>query len=214
MTRFAALSKSKLLIDFQKKRGLFTMRVIVVKDYDAMSQEAFRLMKATLTEKKDAVLGLATGSTPIGLYREMIADYRAGGTSYRDVRTFNLDEYVGLDVSSDQSYVYFMRKNLFDHIDVLPENTNIENGTFATVYMTAKKADDADAYYIVYEENGKLIIVDFKTDRASNGDELAGRYKEQLSVYSRCLSEVLGLSVKHTVIYSFSLGKTIEIIQE
>lgn len=111
------------------------MRVIVVKDYDAMSQEAFRLMKATLTEKKDAVLGLATGSTPIGLYREMIADYRAGGTSYRDVRTFNLDEYVGFDVSSDQSYVYFMRKNLFDHIDVLPENTNIENG----------KAEDPEA---------------------------------------------------------------------
>lgn len=111
------------------------MRVIVVKDYDAMSREAFRLMKATLTEKKDAVLGLATGSTPIGLYREMIADYRAGGTSYRDVRTFNLDEYVGLDVSSDQSYVYFMRNNLFDHIDVLPENTNIENG----------KAEDPEA---------------------------------------------------------------------
>lgn len=111
------------------------MRVIVVKDYDAMSREAFRLMKATLTEKKDAVLGLATGSTPIGLYREMIADHRAGGTSYRDVRTFNLDEYVGLDVSSDQSYVYFMRNNLFDHIDVLPENTNIENG----------KAEDPEA---------------------------------------------------------------------
>lgn len=111
------------------------MNVIVVKDYDAMSKEAFKIMKAVVTGKNDAVLGLATGSTPIGLYKEMIADFNAGGTSYKDVKAFNLDEYVGLDYSSDQSYVYFMRANLFDHIDIKLENTNIENG----------KAADADA---------------------------------------------------------------------
>ena len=107
------------------------MNVIVVKSYDEMSKKAFEIMKATIKEKKNAVLGLATGSTPIGLYKEMIADYKAGGTSYSEVSTFNLDEYVGLDYSSDQSYVYFMREHLFDHIDIKLENTNIENGKAA-----------------------------------------------------------------------------------
>ena len=104
------------------------MNVIVVKSYDEMSKKAFEIMKATIKEKKNAVLGLATGSTPIGLYKEMIADYKVGGTSYSEVSAFNLDEYMGLDYFSNQSYVYFMRENLFDHIDIKLENTNIENG--------------------------------------------------------------------------------------
>ena len=107
------------------------MNVIIVKNYDEMSKKAFEIMKAAVTEKKNAVIGLATGSTPIGLYKEMIADHKAEGTSYADVTAFNLDEYMGLDYSSDQSYVYFMRENLFDHIDIKLENTNIENGKAA-----------------------------------------------------------------------------------
>ena len=79
----------------------------------------------------EAVLGLATGSTPIGMYREMIRDHEENGTSYRNVRTVNLDEYAGLDETSDQSYVYFMRKNLFDSLDIDRKNTNIENGKAA-----------------------------------------------------------------------------------
>ena len=104
------------------------MNVIIAKSYDEMSKKAFEIMKATVEGKKNATLGLATGSTPIGLYEEMIADHKACGTSYAEVSTFNLDEYVGLDYSSDQSYVYFMREHLFDHIDIKLENTNIENG--------------------------------------------------------------------------------------
>ena len=107
------------------------MNVIIAKSYDEMSKKAFEIMKATVESKRDATLGLATGSTPIGLYEEMIADHKACGTSYAEVSTFNLDEYVGLDYSSDQSYVYFMREHLFDHIDIKLENTNIENGKAA-----------------------------------------------------------------------------------
>ena len=107
------------------------MIVIIAKSYDEMSKKAFEIMKATVESKKNATLGLATGSTPIGLYEEMIADHKACGTSYAEVSTFNLDEYVGLDYSSDQSYVYFMREHLFDHIDIKLENTNIENGKAA-----------------------------------------------------------------------------------
>lgn len=104
------------------------MKVIVVKDYEEMSLKAFEVMSEIVKNKPDAVLGLATGSTPIGLYKNMIKDHKENGTSYKDIRTVNLDEYAGLDYSSDQSYVYFMRNNLFDHIDIDLKNTNIENG--------------------------------------------------------------------------------------
>ena len=109
------------------------MKIIITKNYEEMSDKAFEVMKEVVVNKPDAVLGLATGTTPIGLYKRMIEDCKKG-TSYKNIKTVNLDEYKGLDYSSDQSYVYFMRDNLFDHIDIDLKNTNIENG----------KAEDAD----------------------------------------------------------------------
>ena len=88
-------------------------------------------MREVVKGNPRAVLGLATGSTPIGLYKNMIEDHKQNCTSYREIRTVNLDEYAGLDYSSDQSYVYFMRSNLFDYIDIDLKNTNIENGKAA-----------------------------------------------------------------------------------
>ncbi len=111
------------------------MKIIKVKNYEEMSEEAFKVILEVVKNKPDAVLGLATGSTPLGLYAKMIEDHKNNGTSYAQCRSVNLDEYVGLDVNSDQSYVYFMRENLFKNIDIKLENTNIENG----------KADDKDA---------------------------------------------------------------------
>lgn len=103
------------------------MKVIVVKDYEQMSDRAFEIMKQVVVANPNGVLGLATGTTPIGLYKRMIEDCKQG-TSYKNIKTVNLDEYKGLDVNSDQSYVYFMRDNLFNHIDIDLNNTNIENG--------------------------------------------------------------------------------------
>lgn len=111
------------------------MKIIKVKNYEEMSEKAFELVLEVVKNKPDAVLGLATGSTPLGLYAKMVEDHRENGTSYAECRTVNLDEYVGLDASSDQSYVYFMRENLFKHIDIKLENTHIENG----------KAEDKEA---------------------------------------------------------------------
>ena len=107
------------------------MKVIIAKDYEEMSKKAFEVMREVVKGNPRAVLGLATGSTPIGLYKNMIEDHKRNGTSYREIRTVNLDEYAGLDYSSDQSYVYFMRSNLFDYIDIDLKNTNIENGKAA-----------------------------------------------------------------------------------
>ena len=70
--------------------------LVICRNYDEVSSEAFKVMKGVLDQKKDAVLGLATGSSPVGLYKKMIADHKASGRSYRDVSTWNLDEYVGL----------------------------------------------------------------------------------------------------------------------
>ena len=104
------------------------MKVIVAKNYEEMSEKAFEIMHGVVTANPSAILGLATGSTPLGLYKKMIEDHEKNGTSYKKIYTVNLDEYAGLDYSSDQSYVYFMRHNLFDHIDIDLKNTNIENG--------------------------------------------------------------------------------------
>lgn len=113
------------------------MKVIVCKDYDAMSKKAYEYMKECITSKKNAVLGLATGSTPVGLYKEMVADYKAGNTDYKDIVSYNLDEYVGIDRNHPESYYSFMHKNLFDLVDIKDENTHLPCGTTQA---------DADAY--------------------------------------------------------------------
>ena len=110
------------------------MKVIITKDYEELSEKAFEIMAGVLKKKPDAVLGLATGSTPVGLYKKMIEDCKNGGISYKAVKTANLDEYVGLTPDNNQSYRYFMRHNLFDHIDIDLENTNIENGFLCLSY--------------------------------------------------------------------------------
>ena len=84
-----------------------------------------------LKSKPDAVLGLATGSSPIGMYKELIARCEQGEISFKDVKSVNLDEYVGLAPTHDQSYSYFMHDNLFNHVDIKEENTNLPSGICA-----------------------------------------------------------------------------------
>lgn len=105
------------------------MNILITKDYEEMSERAAEMIVKIVRENPNAVLGLATGSTPLGLYRNLIRDHVESGTSYSKIRAVNLDEYEGLSADHPQSYAYFMRENLFRHIDILPENTNIENGT-------------------------------------------------------------------------------------
>ncbi len=104
------------------------MKIIIVENYEEMSQKAFEVVVAVVKQNPNAVLGCATGTTPLGLYANMIKDHKENGTSYKQIKTVNLDEYAGLDITSDQSYVYFMRENLFKHLDMDLDNTNIENG--------------------------------------------------------------------------------------
>ncbi|MGI6509454.1 MAG: glucosamine-6-phosphate deaminase [Erysipelotrichaceae bacterium] len=101
------------------------MKVIVCKDYDDVSDKAAEIMLDVVKSDPKAVLGLATGSSPIGLYQRMIKDHQENGTSYAEITTFNLDEYVGLDRDHPQSYYTFMHQNLFNHLDMKKENINI-----------------------------------------------------------------------------------------
>src|SRR5690606_14414724 len=86
------------------------------------------LITGTVQANPHAVLGLATGSTPIGIYQEMISLYKQDLVSYRHAATFNLDEYLGLAPDHPQSYAYYMKKQLFDHIDIQTDNAHIPNG--------------------------------------------------------------------------------------
>ena len=104
------------------------MRIYRAKDYDEMSRKAANIIAAQMTLKPDSVLGLATGSTPIGTYRELIARYNQGDIDFSRIKTANLDEYRGLPRENDQSYYYFMYENLFRHVNIDMANTNIPNG--------------------------------------------------------------------------------------
>ncbi len=109
------------------------MRILIHDDYQAMSTwvahyVARKINKSNATPEKPYVLGLPTGSSPIGTYQELVRLHQAGKVSFKNVVTFNMDEYVGLPETHEQSYHYFMYDNLFNHIDILPENIHILNG--------------------------------------------------------------------------------------
>ena len=104
------------------------MRIICAKDYKEMSEMAADIIGAQVLLKPYAVLGLATGSTPIGTYEELVRRYEAGRLDFSKIKTVNLDEYRGLTRDNDQSYYYFMHSHLFDHININKNNTNVPDG--------------------------------------------------------------------------------------
>ncbi len=118
------------------------MDFIVADTYEDMSRKAADVIAGCLATKPDCVLGLATGSTPIGLYADLVKDCAEGRISFADATSFNLDEYRGLDPQHDQSYRYFMQQNLFDHVDVDVARTHVPDGA----------NPDAEAACAAYEE--------------------------------------------------------------
>ena len=109
--------------------GLYNMKIIKAKDYDEMSRKAANLIAAQIYVKPNCVLGLATGSTPIGTYKELVAKYEMGDLDFSEVTTVNLDEYKGITKENDQSYYYFMNDNLFSHVNIDKARTFLPDGT-------------------------------------------------------------------------------------
>ena len=104
------------------------MKIYKAKDYKDMSRKAANIISAQVIMKPNCVLGLATGSTPIGTYDQLVEWYNKGDLDFSEVTTVNLDEYKGLPRTNDQSYYYFMHQHLFDRVNIDPERTNVPNG--------------------------------------------------------------------------------------
>ena len=107
------------------------MKLLVCNDYDEMSKKAAALIAAQVKLFPESILGLATGSTPIGTYDELIRLYNVGEIDFSEIETVNLDEYVGLGPDHEQSYRHFMNKQLFNHVNIDPEMTHVPNGLAA-----------------------------------------------------------------------------------
>ncbi len=128
------------------------MRVIIKDDYDQMSKAAAdyvinRINQSFSTSENPFVLGLPTGSSPIGMYKELVKAYREGHVSFKNVVTFNMDEYVGLPEDHPESYHSFMQRNLFDHIDILPENIHILNGNASNLRTECDEYEESIESY-------------------------------------------------------------------
>jgi len=104
------------------------MKIIVCENYQEMSAEGAKIIAELLKNKPNCVLGLATGSTPVGMYQNLVAMNRAGEISFADVTSYNLDEYFPIEPTHEQSYRYFMNVNLFDHVDIDKTRTFVPNG--------------------------------------------------------------------------------------
>lgn len=118
------------------------MRIIVCDNYDLLSKKAAQIVGSQMILNPKSILGLATGSTPIGMYKNLIKMYEEGLIDFSKTTTFNLDEYYQLPINNNQSYHYFMDENLFNHININRENIHIPNGM----------ADDIDAECVLYDK--------------------------------------------------------------
>lgn len=118
------------------------MKLIRVPSYEEMSRQAAELLAAQVLLEPSCVLGLATGSSPVGMYDLLAKKCAAGDLDFSAVRSINLDEYCGLTAEDEQSYRYFMNKNLFDHINIRPENTHVPDGL----------AEDKEAVCAAYDK--------------------------------------------------------------
>lgn len=128
------------------------MVILKCKDYDECSKVAAQIFVEAIKANPEIVLGLATGSSPIGTYKNIIKAYEEGQISFKDVRTYNLDEYVGISRDNDQSYYYFMHDKLFNHVDILEENVHVPYAYEGRFEESAKQ----------YTEELKKVSVDIQ----------------------------------------------------
>jgi len=128
------------------------MKYIVVNTYEELSNKAADLIAAQILVKPNCVLGLATGSSPVGTYKRLIEDNKAGKIDFSTVTSVNLDEYVGLDGSNDQSYRYFMNDNLFNHVNIDKAKTFVPSG------LAEDLAAEGEAYDAMIKELGGIDL--------------------------------------------------------
>ncbi|MGL4346428.1 MAG: glucosamine-6-phosphate deaminase [Cellulosilyticaceae bacterium] len=128
------------------------MTIYVTSNYDEMSKKGAQVVAEVLKNKANPILGLATGGTPVGMYQELIKMNKAGEITFKNVASYNLDEYFPIEKTNDQSYDYFMKDNLFNHVDINVENTHIPNG------MAQDSEKESKAYDAVVRATGGVDV--------------------------------------------------------
>ncbi|WML34922.1 glucosamine-6-phosphate deaminase [Clostridium sp. OS1-26] len=118
------------------------MRIIVVDNYEEMSKKAASVVASQIILKPNSVLGLATGDTPLGMYKELITMYNKKEIDFSEIESFNLDEYYRIDKNNSQSYHYYMVKNFFSHVNIEKEKINIPNGMAENIEEECKNYDE------------------------------------------------------------------------
>ncbi len=190
------------------------MRIIIVENYEEMSKKAAAMMASQIILKPESVLGLATGDTPLGMYKELIRMYNENMIDFSKVKTFNLDEYYGLGKDSNQSYNYYMTNNLFNHVNIDKENINIPNGMVKNIEEECisyekriKEAGGIDIQVLGIGVNGHIGFnepdVNFEAEtHLVNLDE---KTIESNSRFFKCIEEVptkaISMGIK-TIMYS------------
>lgn len=175
------------------------MKILQAKNYDEMSQKAAEFLIERIRRSPDIKLGLATGGTPVGLYAQLVNDQQKNHTSYRDVTTFNLDEYMGLSGEDPNSYRFFMDKHLFNHIDIQKENTHVPSGDKANPQQQCreyeyqiKKHGGIDLQVLGIGSNGHIGFNEPGTsfDTETHMVELTPSTREANARYFNSMSEV------------------------
>lgn len=208
------------------------MELLVVKNYEEMSEAAAKIFKDVITRKPNAVLGLATGSTPIGLYKKFIEMNRNGEIDFSNVKTVNLDEYVGLGKEDTQSYRYFMNENLFDHINIDKTNTLVPNGLAKDLNEETKNYDKkieelggidiqilgigGNGHIAFNEPNDYLIEGTHVTDLTQNTIEANSRFFKSINeVPTKAITMGIGQIMKAKKILLLVNGEDkIEVVKE
>ena len=130
------------------------MKLIKTKNYEEMSQKAANVVSSVVTLKPDCVLGLATGDTPVGMYRILAERNKKGDLDFKNIKTVNLDEYVGLSAEHPQSYQYFMNQNLYSKVNLSSNNTHIPDGLAKDPEQECKRYEE-----LIYSLGGIELLV-------------------------------------------------------
>ena len=172
------------------------MRVIIEKDYDGISKRAAEEIKDLINSKPDCILGLATGSSPIGLYKELIELNKEGKVDFSKVTSINLDEYIGLSGDHPQSYRYFMNDTLFNHINIDKNKTYVPNGKSENMEEECKNYDERiielggiDLQLLGIGNNGHIAFNE-PSEELSVGTHVTGLTESTIEANSRFFDSI------------------------
>lgn len=194
------------------------MNIIVSSNYETLSDIAAKKVIEVINKKPNAVIGLATGSTPMGLYDKLVTYYKEKKVDFSKVTSFNLDEYVGLPAHHPQSYRYFMNNNFFNHINIDPKNTHLPNGMAQDIELECKnydtmleKSNSIDIQILGIGTNGHIGFNE-PNDTLIVGTHVAALAKETLKANSHFFSTISEVPTKAITMGIGNIIKAKEIV--